>query len=380
VRIGVSLHFVKKSRVGGAEHMAYNVVRGLLALGQSVVIACSNLKDLDEAFLTEVQEQSACDFVIYGASQSRFMCETQGARLLARRCDGVIYPNYFTPPTVLFTNTPTLTVVHDLQYMHFPEFFPLKKRLWLRVAHLLTLRLADKVVAISGFVKQDMVNCYGKWCEKKIVVIHNPISWNRFETSRVLKTRIKGPYILSVAADYPHKNLITILDAFEAISPLNPELKLVLVGQFSEKMSVYVIRDISLTEYIDRLCAKDRIIIMGYVDDDELGALYRSAKVFLFPSLFEGFGMPPVEALGLGKPVIVSSCTALPETTLGYATQYIENPRNVQEWSSAIQNVLDVDGAYPSDEHVALIKQTYAPDIIASRYVELLFGPKTNNN
>jgi len=376
--IGLPLYFIKKGRVGGAEHMSYNVVRGLLASGHDVIIACSSCLDLDDAFVLEVKDNAKCEFLITKKSISRFISEIKASMLLSRKCDGVIYPNYFTPPTVLLGRAKIITVIHDLQYIHFPKYFPLKKRLWLRLTHYFTLLLADDVVAISNFVKKDMIKCYGKWCEKKITVIHNPISWDRFDSDENLMVAIERPYILSVAADYPHKNLKTILDVFETIYHLYPELSLVLVGQLSEQVAGHINKKSPLTNYIKTLKSKDRIVITGYLNDKTLGELYRSAKVFLFPSLFEGFGMPPVEALGFGKPVITSECTAIKETTLGYASKYIKEPTNVQEWNDAIKKVLDFSAPNITDEQQLELKQAYLPNYIAKKYVQVFLNQNDN--
>ena len=110
----------------------------------------------------------------------------------------------------------------------------------------------------------------------------------------------------------------------------------------------------------------------GYVDDRTLGSLYRRATVFAFPSLFEGFAMPPIEALGLGLPVLTSRATSIPEVTMGLAT-YLDDPRDPTETADRLGEMLDdPEAARPSTADVARVREAYDPVGIAARYRDVL--------
>jgi glycosyltransferase involved in cell wall biosynthesis len=114
----------------------------------------------------------------------------------------------------------------------------------------------------------------------------------------------------------------------------------------------------------------DRVHMTGYVDDAQLGTWYRGASVFAFPSLFEGFGMPAVEALGLGLPVLTTRCTALPETTLGLAA-YVDNPTDSREWADRLGHMLRDPVAYtPNQRAVRAVRERYDTVHVARAYVD----------
>ncbi len=108
----------------------------------------------------------------------------------------------------------------------------------------------------------------------------------------------------------------------------------------------------------------------GYVTPHELGAWYRGAELFVFPSIFEGFGLPPVEALGFGLPVITTRLTSLPEVTLGYA-EYVDDAFDADELADRIVAQIE-SGARPSAETVANIRETYAPARIGKQLYDLM--------
>ena len=114
--------------------------------------------------------------------------------------------------------------------------------------------------------------------------------------------------------------------------------------------------------------------VTGHVSDVELGKLYQHAAVFAFPSLFEGFGMPAVEALGFGLPVLTTKCGSLPEATLQLA-HYVDDPLNVSEWTATMADILTQTATYrPLPRDVARIRHQYMPNRIGKVYYEALVG------
>ena len=178
-----------------------------------------------------------------------------------------------------------------------------------------------------------------------------------------------------MAAHYPHKNLETLIRAFAQIRSAGAHLdtKLVLAGQLGENLSGIAFYR-PLRQVIDALGLKDAVHVTGYLDDRRLGDAYRHAVVFAFPSLFEGFALPPVEALGFGLPVLTSRRTAIPEVSLGLAS-YLDDPMDATAMAVRLRAMLeDPDAFRPSTQDVARIRDTYAPARIGAAYRALLAG------
>jgi glycosyltransferase involved in cell wall biosynthesis len=372
--IGISAAFVKPGIVGGAEHMLMNLVRGLAEAAD----CDDHLLVLGNAGGQDVNGRASVQWVSDGRARNRFLEEWRYTRRYLPHLDAVLLPNYFTPP-VRAREVRIITVIHDLQYRHFPENFSLQKRLWLRAAHELTLRLADAVVVISDFVKDDLLRAYGSRLQAKVHVIPNPVSWARFEEGEANAdfSVPDGRYVLSVAAQYPHKNLETLVRAFALLAKRRAydDVSLVLAGQFSHSL-VGIARRTDVRGLIATLGLERQVRVTGYISDRALGVHYRHATAFVFPSLFEGFGMPPVEALGFGLPVITTRCAALPESTRGLA-HYVDDPFDAQELAEALAVVLDDPRSQsPTPASVLSLRANYAPAVIGAQYYALLTGSR----
>lgn len=368
MRIGVDASFIDPGRVGGAEHMLTNLVQGL---GE---IAGTN----DEVTVFTDHPWAAPGPVCFRDPRGggdRFRRITRTVRSELKRFDAFLFANYFTPPFPRTERRPRfVTVIHDLQYRHFPGNFSRQKRLWLRAAHEATLRLADATIAISHDVRRDVLASYGARWADRVRTIHNPVSWTRFGTGEG-PPPLDGPYVLAVAAQYPHKNLETLVRAFGAVrrSGRHLETRLVLAGQLGRNLSG-VAWTRPLDDVIEAEGLADAIHVTGYLDDEQLGTAYRHASVFAFPSRFEGFALPVVEALGFGLPVLTTRTTAIPEVTLGLAS-YLDDPLDVDAMAKRLGTMLDEPAAFtPSHADAELVRSTYAPATIARHYRVLLEG------
>ena len=331
---------------------------------------------LDPAFQQRLERVYAETFsaVEIDGSANRFLLETTSVIRHARNggLTALLYPNYFTPPRAVRIRT--ATVIHDLQHRHLPQNSSRRRRLWLNVAHRITLRFADTVIVPSRFVRDDVLNSYGHEHEAKVHAIPNPISWDRFAGADDRSTiEHAWPYVLTVASHYDHKNLETVIRAFAEVSRRCPEHRLVLVGQLRRNLQGIPSRPTApLAQLIADLGLASRAIVMGHVSDETLGSLYAHADLFVLPSLFEGFGIPPVEALGMGIPTLTTRCAALPEVTLGKA-QYVDDPRDGEELSNRIIDMITHRHAFvPSAADTRAIRDHYCPARIAGEYLKLL--------
>jgi glycosyltransferase involved in cell wall biosynthesis len=310
----------------------------------------------------------------------RIPAEARVGLLESRGLDGVLFPNTFTPPVVRAKRA--VTVVHDLHYLNLPEHWPFAKRAWLRCCHEFTLRRCDAVVAISDWVKHDILKHFGERWESRVSTIWNPISLERFGDSAEQTFTGGRPYILCAAADRPSKNLSSLIRAFALVRDKFPEHCLVLAGQLrSEYGSHHRQRaDVnsklpSAIDLVEKLNLARHVVVTGFVSDEQLGALYRNAALFVLPSLFEGFGMPAVESLALGAPTLVSDLAVLREVTFNNA-YYIADPLNDRQMADEIAQVLTLgDAARPLPEFRREIGERFAPENIARQYLKLLTAP-----
>jgi glycosyltransferase involved in cell wall biosynthesis len=286
----------------------------------------------------------------------------------------VFFPNYFTPP--IPSKARTVTVINDLQYLHYPQHFSGIKRAWLRVAHEITLRRADATVAISEYVKRDIVSRYRVRESERIHVIPWPIRWSAFNRPAepeplVLEWLEDAKVVLTVAAQYPHKNLHTLVRAFARVWNDRRDVRLVLVGQVPSNL-IGTVKAEPLEAIVQSTGSAGAVHVTGYVDDAELGWWYSRADIFVFPSLFEGMGRPAVEALGMGLPVLTTRCTAVPEMTRGLAV-YLDRPSDDVEMASRLHEILDNPRAHaPTQADVESIRRDFSTFELGRRFADLL--------
>ncbi len=230
--------------------------------------------------------------------------------------------------------SPRVLTIPDLSFLHHPQFFSLKHRFWHwlqnihRQAH-----TADKIVAVSEFTKSDIVNLLDV-APEKVSVIYPGIS-KIFSPSN--PSSAARPYILYLGTIEPRKNVNLLIRAFNILKqePMFQDWQLVIAGRLGW------LYDQVLQEAKSSPFSGD-IIFRGGVASQERVSLYNLAKVFVYPSFFEGFGFPPLEAQASGCPVIVSDRTSLPEV-LGKTALYI-NPWKTEELAEAVRRLANDSG------------------------------------
>ncbi|GAA0129021.1 glycosyltransferase family 1 protein [Methanococcus maripaludis] len=243
-------------------------------------------------------------------------------------------PENATPFTTIRSKK-VITVYDDIPF-HFPEYFTKSTRYRHELLLQKTLNSSDKIISISENTKRDVINHF-KIPEDKIKVI--PLAANENfkkvdenETSKIKsKYNINFPFILYVGTLEPRKNIPSLLNAFYIIKKQGIPHKLVIAGGKGWKYK-------EIFETIDKLNLQNDVIFTGYVPDEDLPGLYNAADLFVYPSLYEGFGLPPLEAMQCGTPVITSNTSSLPEV-VGDAGIMI-NPYDVDELANKMYEVL----------------------------------------
>jgi glycosyltransferase involved in cell wall biosynthesis len=231
----------------------------------------------------------------------------------------------------------SIVTVHDTIALDLPACCPPGNAAYFRIAVPRSVRQADKIIAVSHTVKCDLLRHFSV-APDKIEVIYHGID-DRFK-ERVKEEKLNEvrrkyglpeKFILFVGNIEPKKNISRLIDAYlDAVRHSRIPHSLVLAGRFAWKS-----RDL---RHKIAQCEDRRILCPGYVDSSDLPAVYTLADLFVFPSLYEGFGLPPLEAMACGTPVIVSDAGALPEITAGHALQV--DPMSVDSISRAIYDML----------------------------------------
>lgn len=239
--------------------------------------------------------------------------------------------NYVLP---LFWKAPSVLTVHDTITLDYPELCKNDTAIYYGLLLKKSIRKAKKVLAVSEQVKQDIIR-HTNISENRVKVSYlgtDPDLQHRPKEEELKRVREKynlpERYFLFVGNLEPKKNLSRLVEAFHLLLPeLHEKDQLIIVGQRGWKYQ-------SIYKTIERLKIQSRVKLLGYVPQADLAALYKLASVFAFPSLYEGFGLPAIEAMACGIPTLVSNRGSLPEITGGFARQV--NPLDVSDISMGL--------------------------------------------
>ncbi len=221
----------------------------------------------------------------------------------------ILHVQYNSPPA--FKGKLVVTI-HDLSFLHHPEFFSHREALRLKVLTRSTVRKSACILTGSQHARDDIVQAYAVNPDKVKVILHGiserfgPEKGEEAFLQNAKKYGIEPPYILFVGRLNPRKNLAALLRAFEICKVQGISHKLVIVGKMD-----FAARE--LQPLLKSLSSREDIILTGFVPDEDLPHLYSQAEVFVYPSLYEGVGLPVLEAMNSGVPIVTSNSTSLKE-------------------------------------------------------------------
>jgi glycosyltransferase involved in cell wall biosynthesis len=248
-------------------------------------------------------------------------------------------PDFVLPPTLRTTRT--LLTVHDLSFLHYPDAFVPSLRQYLERVVPRSVARADRVLADSESTRDDLIAYFGTASEK-IEVLYSGVDV-RFQPEKEpgeeerlrAKYGLDAPYVFSVGTLQPRKNYVHLIKAFANLHPADlphANLQLAIAGGRG-----WLYEDI-LAEAENH---GDRVRVLGFVNDVDLPALLRNAALFAFPSLYEGFGLPVLEAMACGTPVVCSNASSLPEVA-GDAALLVD-PHDIDGLAKAMARALEDD-------------------------------------
>jgi len=338
IRVGLNLVFLDPS-MAGLRVVAVNLVRSILVASQQ---GTSNRYRL---FTTAQGETCLLDDVGFrDAAQGlgdRFEIvrlavnpRRKGLRILVEQSRlasysldiDVMHSFDYTFPYV--SRARSIVTIHDLNYLNHPETFTSGQLWFRRIGVPISLRLADRIVTISETARGEIIERFPA-AEDRVSVIHNGFTPMGAASPATLERGSEGPYLLAVGTLKAHKNYSRLIEAYAGLS--DDKLKLVIVGR-DDGIST------ELTRLAERLGVAGRVNLRGFVSSEELRRLYANAEIFVAPSLYEGFGLPVLEAMAMGVPVACSNLEVFEETGGGAAIYF--DPSDPSSITSALRTLL----------------------------------------
>lgn len=360
MRVGIDVRWLQQSLInkslGGIGGYSYHLVKGLLNLDSNNEYIFSISKDKNHkeflqlingnlnARILDLPENWEVTFVPECLKTVPVMAQERLCivpRLKESKLDVFHSLHQFTPPYRI-QNCRSLVTVHDLIHGLFPEIYLRRKiQQWVYFTRISAIKKASKIIADSQNTKKDVIKLLDV-PENKIKVVHlgvgedfRPAESSSFVKSVMRKYGINKEYILHVGGVSATKNVNRLLLAFKRLLTVHKKnLALVVVGNLSFTPDYQK----AFRAKLEELSLQKKVILPGHIPEKDLILLYNGASLFVYPSLYEGFGLPPLEAMACGCPVVVSNAASIPEV-VGNIGLYV-NPYKVDEIVSAMEKVL----------------------------------------
>lgn len=329
MRFSIDAHAIGRHLTGNEVYVR-SLLEGFASLDKkSEFIAYTSVRGAEEYVPSRIRTRQVSEnpFVRLGIDLAR--------RVRADAPD-LLHVQYTAP---LFCSAPVVVSIHDVSYIEHPEFFPAARRVQLRLTVERTVRRAAKILTLSEFSRQGIARAYGLDPSRIAVVpaacseIFKPISRSKAKSFVEGRFQINEPFILNVGDLQPRKNPLGLIRAFEELIGNCPELPhhLVLVG----KDTWYAPK---VHQAAENSPFGNRIHFTGYVDDSELLKLYNACDIFVFPSFYEGFGIPILEAMACGRAVACANTSAMPEVAGSAAVLF--DPHSTEAMMTSMRDLL----------------------------------------
>ena len=367
MRIGIDLTWLKPQKSGGVEAYAKNLLDGFIKLNDDneyvLLLAKDNSEYLSNYFKDKRFIKIECNTSAFNVKQHLIWQNLFEYKILKKNNINFCFFPVYEMPIYKCRKIKNVTTIHDIQAYHYPEFFSKLENIWFKLGWQRAILCSDKIVAITDYTKNDLMNNFKH--KNNIVTIYNPVVLNDTEMEDFNEIKKKynikeKEYYYTVSSMHKHKNLITLIKMLKYIkeNKCNVPDKLVISGVGGPNKE-------KLIETIKEMKVEDNIIITNFVSNSERNALIKNSNAFLFPSIFEGFGMPPIEAMNLGVNVITTNYTSIPEVTKGKCN-YVLDAFNEKEWVKEVEKV-------QNKKAERIIFDEYNPEKIARKYLDLFY-------
>jgi glycosyltransferase involved in cell wall biosynthesis len=368
MRIGIDARSLMDSHYSGISLYTYNLVQALLEhdTKNEYVLFFNRLKKLDPPIFNQHSASAVC--LRYPNKVFNYLMQNV---FLQPKIDALLDVDLFFMPHMNFIalgkNSRMILTIHDLSFLRYPEFFSHRKNFWHHIVNIKKLaQRSNAIVAVSENTRQDILELL-EVDARKVRVIHSGLGLAAPKTNDQHKpkavTNLPEKYFLFVGSMEPRKNIDSIISAYLQLRLLYPEHqghKLLLAGPYGWKNSE-IFKALPKTD-------DNSISYVGYVDQEQKKKLYQNCTALVFPSYYEGFGFPPLEAAIYHKPVIASFSSCIPEIMQRNAV-YID-PYNVKDLVKAMHGIL----ADEKIKNILSIKKEnsqYSWKISAHHYIEL---------
>jgi glycosyltransferase involved in cell wall biosynthesis len=342
--IGIDIRNVGKKRTGD-EVVFFNVVKNLARIDEKNSYRL--FTDIsDTQVLSEIESrlgifQKGNFKIVSLPTVNRFSWNFWTLPKYLRKNPVDVYLTQYITPFFVPKKIKIATIVHDISFNFFPQFIKWSDLFFLKTLIALSLRRADKVIGVSRFTRDEIAAYYATPKEKN-VWFHNAVSED-FLSQNVSREKIEAvrkkyslpeKYILYIGTLQPRKNIPVLVEALALLKSKkeNADVKLVVAGGRGHNY------DQRIDAVVEKNNLSEEVVFPGYVDENDKAALIKGAQVFCFPSLYEGFGIPILEAMSLGVPVVASDIA--PHLEIAQRSAIFFDPKNPNELAEKLQKVL----------------------------------------
>ncbi len=342
MKIGIDIRLIGKKRTGD-EVVFFNLVK--------------NLARLDTVHIFELFTDIVDKEILQEISQDLGIVERNNFKIISLPTKNKFSWNFWTLPKYLKTNpvdiyltqyiTPffvprsvkIVTIIHDISFNFFPQFIKFSDLIFLKTLIPLSLRRADKVIGVSKFTRDELIKFY-KLDAEKVDYIYNAIGDDFLNIPPSLEERkavcekyqLPEKFFLYLGTLQPRKNIPHLIEAFNRIKDRLDGEKLVICGNLTAHNC-----DKKIKETVKRHELEEDVIFPGFIAEKDKVAIFAQARAFVFPSLYEGFGIPPLEAMSQGVPVLAADIPSLREVA-GEGALYA-SPREVENFAERLYNL-----------------------------------------
>ncbi|PIU78054.1 MAG: hypothetical protein COZ28_00580 [Candidatus Moranbacteria bacterium CG_4_10_14_3_um_filter_44_15] len=336
--IGIDIRVIGK-KCTGDEVYFFNLVKNLAAIDKAnkyfLFTDRDQEKDSDLAREIEKLELGSNFKIIFLNSPNRFWWNLWALPNYLRQNPVDIFHTQYIAPFWLPKNIKLVLTIHDISFNFFPKYIKKSDLFFLKTLLPRSIRRADKIITVSQSEQEQIINFY-KIQPEKIDFVYNGVDYENFakEFSEEEKEKVRQKYnlpqkfLLYIGTFQPRKNIPVLIEAIKSL-----DIKLILAGNRNARNF-----DKKINEVIEKNNFQNKVIFPGWIDEEDKPALLQIADCFVFPSLYEGFGIPIVEAMAAGTPVISSNKTSLPE--VGKDGALFCDPKNTDEFSKRIYQAI----------------------------------------